>query len=405
MGEVIVKNTYLDFEGLKKYDSLIKNFIASGNGDLANAIAALDAKLGDMDVEGSDSKTVSEKINEIYSALADIAEKHESLDSKDEELKGLIDGIVGDLDSLEGSDSDVVMTLVEITNKLKTLDASVLKNTQDIVGVTERVAAVEEAIKDLGEIEGGENLGSIVLPRLDISKNTSVGRFADSVNRIKYAFENIDCEEAIIYWDDTYALNPFTYEDCKHSKYVKKDISKYKRGDVWGDGVCNAIECIEHFGKKCEKNYCSHVPFVFNKINFLNMIYGFDFLKNPYNMDLAYFNIFKQEDEIFVPWRCSKENPDKCIYKKEVRTKMNLEDGILNAKWSTIDIPLINFNLFDVLDRIYFSNQKSENNINSKMSKISDNTYLQKLREGIKNGTIVKEYKSDGTYIWKKIRK
>ena len=85
MGEVIVKNTYLDFEGLKKYDSLIKNFIASGNSDLANAIAALDAKLGDMDVEGSDSKTVSEKINEIYSALADIAEKHESLDSKDEE--------------------------------------------------------------------------------------------------------------------------------------------------------------------------------------------------------------------------------------------------------------------------------------------------------------------------------
>jgi hypothetical protein len=160
MGENVVKNTYLDFEGLKKYDSLIKGFIASGNSDLANAIAALDAKLGDMDVEGSDSKTVSEKINEIYSALADIAEKHESLDSKDEELKGLIDGIVGDLDSLEGS--DVVMTLVEITNKLKTLDASVLKNTQDIVGVTERVAAVEEAIKDLGEIEGGENLGSIV---------------------------------------------------------------------------------------------------------------------------------------------------------------------------------------------------------------------------------------------------
>lgn len=251
----------------------------------------------------------------------------------------------------------------------------------------------------------GDNIDIMVLPRLDISKNTSVGRFADSVNRIKYAFENIDCEEAIIYWDDTYALNPFTYEDCKHSKYVKKDISKYKRGDVWGDGVCNAIECIEHFGKKCERNYCSHVPFVFNKINFLSMIYGFDFLKNPYNMDLAYFNIFKQEDDIFVPWRCSKENPDKCIYKKEVRTKINLEDGILNAKWSTIDIPLINFNLFDVLDRIYFGNQKNENNINSKMPKISDITYLQKLREGIKNGTIVKEYKSDGTYIWKKVRK
>jgi hypothetical protein len=31
--------------------------------------------------------------------------------------------------------------------------------------------------------------------------------------------------------------------------------------------------------------------------------------------------------------------------------------------------------------------------------------FIQKIREGIKNGTIVKEYKIDGTYIWKKVRK
>ena len=30
---------------------------------------------------------------------------------------------------------------------------------------------------------------------------------------------------------------------------------------------------------------------------------------------------------------------------------------------------------------------------------------IQKIREGIKNGTIIKERKSDGTYIWKRIRK
>ena len=143
-------------------------------------------------------------------------------------------------------------------------------------------------------------------------------------------------------------MNPFTYEDCKHSKYVKKNVLDYKRGNLWGDGVWNAIDCIRYFGKECIKNYCSHVPFVFNKSKYLKMVNEFNFLEHPFNMDLAYFNIYQQDDEIFVPWRCSKENPEKCIYKKEVRTKSDLEKGILNAKWSTIDIPLINFNHFNV---------------------------------------------------------
>ena len=253
-----------------------------------------------------------------------------------------------------------------------------------------------------------ENVDVMILPRLEIAKNTSVGRFADNTNRVKYAFENIDCEEAIIHWDDTYALNPFTYEDCKHSKYVKKNVLDYKRGDVWGDGVWNAIDCINHFGKKCVKNYCSHVPFVFNKVNFLDMVNEFSHIEHPFNMDLAYFNIYNQDDEIFVPWRCSKENPEKCIYKKEVRTKIDLEDGMLNAKWSTIDIPLINFNHFNVLDRIYFENKICDNKVNIyNVSKTDDSkkSMVQIISEGIKNGTIIKEMKPDGTYIWKKVRK
>ena len=249
-----------------------------------------------------------------------------------------------------------------------------------------------------------ENVDIMVLPRLEIAKNTSVGRFADNTNRIKHAFENIDCEEAIIHWDDTYALNPYTYEDCKHSKYVKKDVLKYKRGNVWGDGVWNAIDCIEHFGKKCEKNYCSHVPFVFNKTNFLNMVNEFSHIEHPFNMDLAYFNIYIQDDEIFVPWRCSESNPEKCIYKKEVRTIKDLEEGILNSKWSTIDIPLINFNHFNVLDRIYFGKDVGNNDDNVRLN-VNGREMIQKLREGIRNGTIVKEMKPDGSYIWKRVRK
>ena len=53
MSEVL-KNKYLDFSGLSKYDELIKAFIASGNKELADAITALNDKIGSLDIEGSD---------------------------------------------------------------------------------------------------------------------------------------------------------------------------------------------------------------------------------------------------------------------------------------------------------------------------------------------------------------
>ena len=89
----------------------------------------------------------------------------------------------------------------------------------------------------------------------------------------------------------------------------------------------------------------------------------------------------------------------------EVKTKKDLEDGILNAKWSTIDIPLINFNHFDVLDSIYFEKVETiECDAVEEKPKSTKNTMIQKIREGIRNGSIVKEYRPDGTYIWKKVR-
>lgn len=153
MSEVINTNKYLTLDGLRKYDGLIKEFIASGNQELANAIELLNAKIGNLEFDGSDDKTVAEIIEDIYGSIATLVEK-------DGEIETIINGIIGELDSSEGTDD--IMTLVEITNKLNSLESTVAQNGQKIVSVTERVAAVEEAIKDLGEIEGGENLGSIV---------------------------------------------------------------------------------------------------------------------------------------------------------------------------------------------------------------------------------------------------
>ena len=137
----IIKNKYLDFGGLKKYDELIKALIASGNKELADAIAALDAKIGSLDIEGSDDKSLTESIANIYASLAEIVEAQGALEGKDAELEGKINEVIADLETLTGS---------------------VSKNTQDVASVTSRVTALEGAIEDLGKIEGGENLATIV---------------------------------------------------------------------------------------------------------------------------------------------------------------------------------------------------------------------------------------------------
>jgi hypothetical protein len=164
MSEVINTNKFLDFSGLKKYDALIKAFIASEDSKLSAAIDALVAKLGNLEFDGSDDKSVSEVIESIYASIAEIVEKQGTLEAKDAELEDMIAEeiakIAGDEESLvEGASA---MTLVEVANKLKALDDSVSKNTEDIAKVTERVSSLEKTIEDLGAIEGGENLTTIV---------------------------------------------------------------------------------------------------------------------------------------------------------------------------------------------------------------------------------------------------
>jgi hypothetical protein len=149
MSEVI--NKYLDFGGLQKYDTLIKKFIAEGNDTLAEAIDALVTKIGNIDVEGSDSKTLAEIVEDIYASIEEVVEKQGSLDGKDDELEGKINDIIGDLESLK--DSDAVMTLVTISNKLKALDDA---------NVVERLSEVEDAVSKLGELGDGTNLGTLV---------------------------------------------------------------------------------------------------------------------------------------------------------------------------------------------------------------------------------------------------
>ena len=61
-------------------------------------------------------------------------------------------------------------------------------------------------------------------------------------------------------------------------------------------------------------------------------------------------------------------------------------------------------NIFDMFGFLQ-EQQKHDGNYDNVNKRISNNILIQKIRDGIKNGSIIKEYKDDGTYIWKKVKK
>lgn len=135
MSEVINTTQYLDLVGLKKYDGLIKLFIEKGDKDLADQIASLAAKIGNLDIEGSDDKTLVEIVDGIYESIKVLGEK-------DAELEEDIKGIIGEV-----SESVTLLTLAEVSSKLKDLETANIVN---------RVTTLEGTIDDLKNL-GGEN--------------------------------------------------------------------------------------------------------------------------------------------------------------------------------------------------------------------------------------------------------
>ena len=159
MSEIINKNKYLDFEGLKKYDVLIKGLIASGDTELANAIAALDEKIGSINVDGSDGKNIAETIDGIYSSIADIVASQTALEKKDEELAVQIKKISDDLQFVTGGDSENEATLGEINAKILRLNEE-LNTLKESVNNAASKSDVEKNSAAI-EVLNGDGEGSV----------------------------------------------------------------------------------------------------------------------------------------------------------------------------------------------------------------------------------------------------
>jgi septal ring factor EnvC (AmiA/AmiB activator) len=156
MSEIINKK-YLDLSGLATYDSLIKKYIDNGDAALSAAIAALSEKIGSLEFEGSDDKSIADSISDIYSSIVEIISAQESLEAKDEELAIRIQKVADDLQFVTGGDSENEATIGEINATL----VQVKNDLAEIRTIAEQAQADATYAKDAVDVLNGEGEGSV----------------------------------------------------------------------------------------------------------------------------------------------------------------------------------------------------------------------------------------------------
>ena len=165
-----LNNKYLDFSGLQKYDERIKAYIGAADqklsDELKELIIALDEKIGNLEIEGSDDKNLSEVVADIYSSINGIIDAQDKLSDKDGELEEedkrlaeLIAGVRADLEWVTGSNSDNEATLGDINIKLNELEELINKNIEDIkeiASVAETAGGTAEEAKSIAQTAQAE---------------------------------------------------------------------------------------------------------------------------------------------------------------------------------------------------------------------------------------------------------
>lgn len=222
---------------------------------------------------------------------------------------------------------------------------------------------------------------------------------ANIIHKIRYACENIKdlTDDFLMISDDQIVTKESSWEDMK-PRIVRKfgdwSINKWEKNktiDFWHECLYNTLNL---FQKEKSCFWEPHIWSPMNKHKFLEMCDKYDY-KNKTNCitQSLYYNFIEQEvvrkfDHIHI----QNSNAKKCV------DRISLKDIPRHLSWT--DNAFSEKKFRDILDNIVGFNET--NNIKSNSS---ENNMIQKIREGIKNGTIVKEYKDDGTYIWKRVKK
>lgn len=229
---------------------------------------------------------------------------------------------------------------------------------------------------------------------------------ANIIHKLRYACENIKdlSDDFLMISDDQIVTKESSWEDMKprivrmHSDWTEEKWEKNRKIDFWHECLYRTLNL---FSKDKVAFWEPHIWSPINKYKFIEMCEKYNYQKDISCIILSlYYNFINETptrgfDHLHLGNKKSK-NKINCLTISELQRHLSWTDYAFSEKQfrDIIDI-VVGFN-----ENTYIDNDSGVNkSIDSKKSNI------QKIREGIRNGTIIKERKPDGTYIWKKVRK
>ena len=235
---------------------------------------------------------------------------------------------------------------------------------------------------------------------------------ANIIHKMRYACENIFdlTDDFLMVSDDQIVTKVSSWEDMKPRIVIKFDDWSIDRWNKWIEGKTDVwfkylYNTLKLFPQNKSCFWEPHMWSPINKHKFLDMCEKYDYKHRTDCIIFSLYYNFIEQDVVrpFDTHYMGKSNKD---VKKWINNNEKVLENIpRHLTWT--DIAFSEKRFRDMLDKIVgFNENVNINNTscanglnNSKMS------MLHKIRDGIRNGTIIKEYKPDGTYIWRKVRK
>ena len=223
---------------------------------------------------------------------------------------------------------------------------------------------------------------------------------ANIIHKVRYACENIPdlSDDFLMISDDQIVTKESSWDDMK-PRIVRRfrdwSTERWERNrkvDFWHECLYNTLNL---FPKDKSCFWEPHIWSPINKQKFLEMCNKYDYEHNTDCIIFSLYYNFIEQDIISGFDHLHLENSKA---KKRIDT-LSLDSVPRHLSWA--DIAFSEKRFRDILDVIVGFKENSDG------LKLNNNgrEMIQKLREGIRNGTIVKEMQPDGSYIWRKVRK
>ena len=233
---------------------------------------------------------------------------------------------------------------------------------------------------------------------------------ANIIHKLRYACENIPdlSDDFLMISDDQIVTKESAWEDMKprvtrmYSDWEESKWEKNRKIDFWHECLYRTLNL---FPKNKVAFWEPHIWSPINKYKFINMCKRYDYQNDIYCITQSlYYNFIgetptKLFDHLYLGMGKAKEKVKYLVVDKLPRHLAWTDAAFGEKKFRDMLDIIVGFSSNDKVEKI-------KDNLLDINSTITPNrVMIQKIREGIKNGTIIKEYQPDGTYIWKKIRK